>query len=298
MRILFIGKSHGFSLAPLGALREEHEVVALVESGPRAGAPTRQASDVLRSIASSAGVPYLHLTAATVRDLVPFARAARPELICVASLSSLLPPEVLAIPRHGAINLHPSALPKYRGPFPWFWQYYNCEKEIGFTVHVMDETADTGPILAQEMVPVALGTDVRDLMRRTEPVGARLMRAAADALDRGDAVLRAQPPGEHPTARVVRREERLIDWEGWPIERVWHVMRGTYPWMDAVDYPGGTLAGARWRIGAIDRRGTTSRPGLLGRDLRGYYIGHREGRIRVRPRLSWRRRLRNLLAGR
>jgi methionyl-tRNA formyltransferase len=248
-------------------------------------------------MAERARVPYLHLTAATAGELVPVSRAARPDLICVASLSSLLPPEVLDIPRHGAINLHPSALPRYRGPFPWFWQYFHCEKEIGFTVHLMEPSADTGPILVQEMVPVPLGTDVLDLMRRTEPIGARLMRAAADALDQGGAAPRPQPPGDYPTARVVRRDERLIDWEGWPIERVWHVMRGTYPWMDAVDYPGGTLTGARWSIGSIERRRTEDAPGRIGRDRRGWYVGHREGRIRIRPGISWRRRLRNILAG-
>ena len=96
---------------------------------------------------------------------------------------------------------------------------------------------------------------------------------------------------------VAYEQERLIEWEGWPIDRVWHVMRGTYPWMDAIDYPGGSLAGARWRIGTIDRQPVTDPPGHLSRDRAGFFVGHREGRIRLRPRLSWRRRLRNLFAG-
>ncbi len=306
MRFLFIGKNHGFSLLPLRAIAEGHELVGLVESGPRSVKRADGTVDVppapppgsgLQPVASEAGVPYLFLTGATRHELAPFVRAAQPDLICVASMSQLLPAEVLAIPTHGAINLHPSALPKYRGAFPWFWQYYHFEKEIGIAVHFIDadEGVDRGAILEMEMLPVPLGKDVRDLVRETEPIGARLMRAAVDALERGDASPTPQPPGEYPTARVVHRHERLIDWAEWPLERVWHVMRGTHPWMDPLDYPGGMMKNARWKIGEMERTPAPGHVGRVGRDLRGWYAGHREGRIRLRPRLSWRRRIRNLV---
>ncbi len=300
MRVLFLGRSHGFSLAPLLALAEHHEIVAVVESAGR-GAKRSLRDRALAAFAQQRGVPYLELDRANRDALEPFVRAAAPDLLAIASLTQLLAPAILALPRHGAINLHPSLLPRWPGPYPWLWQYLAFEREIGVTVHALDAGEDSGPIYAQERVAVEVGLPLAELTARVEPIGARLMAAVADALAAGTAQPQPQPQGARPTprARAVRRDEKLIDFANWPLDHCWHALRGTQNWLDGVDWPQGRWRGAKWGIGALERGASslaaTGSAGRVARDGAGYFVAHREGKIRVLPRLRWTRQLRNLL---
>jgi methionyl-tRNA formyltransferase len=213
-------------------------------------------------------------------ELVTFLRRCQPDLICVASLTQLLSADALASAPLGVINLHPSMLPRYHGPFPWFWQYHDFQLEIGVTVHALDEGQDTGPILAQEPLTLALGTDVIDATEIAAQCGGRLMATVADQLEEGRAQFRAQPAHDHPKARMVQRDERFIDWDGWGLERVWHFMRGTYPWVDAVKYPQEFVPAKRF-VGGMERTDPHGGAGEVGRDSEGYYVWHPEGRIRL-----------------
>src|SRR5262249_42819339 len=87
------------------------------------------------------------------------------DLILVQMFPRRLPASVLAIPRLGCVNVHPSLLPRYRGPNPVSWQLYNGETEIGITCHRMDASFDTGPILLQWTLPIH-PEDNREAVRR------------------------------------------------------------------------------------------------------------------------------------
>lgn len=81
-------------------------------------------------------------------------RALAPDLIIVNSYSMLLPPEILAIPTLGCINIHGALLPQYRGANPIQWALIHDEKETGVTMHYMDVDFDTGDIIVQKKVPI------------------------------------------------------------------------------------------------------------------------------------------------
>src|SRR5580693_8665025 len=106
----------------------------------------------------------------------------RPDLLLVFGFNWRLPPEVLGLPRFGVLNVHPSALPRYRGPSPVLWAVRNGDPSIGITVHRMSETIDAGPVLAQaEGIPLPeeiTHQDVWELIKRAVP------GLLADALDR------------------------------------------------------------------------------------------------------------------
>jgi methionyl-tRNA formyltransferase len=294
VKVAFIGKAHDFSLAPLNALSHSHQIVAIIESAPRqvqAGSGSfirtllRNAYgryrklETMRSIAHRLNIPYLYLSRDNKEQLITFLQAIRPDILCVASLSQLLKKEVIDVPRYGVLNLHPSLLPKYHGPFPWFWQYYECEQEWGMTVHRIDEGQDTGPIVEQELFTVDTGSDIYDTMAKAAPIGARLMLEAVNKIEAGTAQFTPQPLHNYPKARIVKRDERLIYWDQWTIERVWHVMRGTYPWLDAVVYPEplrGTV-----KIGSYEKCENDSPVGTVAKDERGFFVAHREGKIRL-----------------
>ena len=294
MNIAFIGKAHNFSLAPLHALSQCHQIVAIIESAPRIAqkdsttfvrALVRAAQSkfsnrtTMRKLAEKWKTPYFYLSKENKEQLPKFLATIGPDILCVASLSQLLKKEVIDVPRHGALNLHPSLLPKYHGPFPWFWQYYECEKEWGMTVHRIDEGQDTGPIVKQESFTVETGTDIYDTMAKVAPIGAILMLQAVNEIEAGTATFTPQPPHNYPKARIVKRDEKLIDWDQWSIERTWHVMRGTYPWLDPVDYPKSMLG--RVKIGTYEKCDNEHPGGSLARDKKGFFVAHREGKIRL-----------------
>jgi len=96
-------------------------------------------------------------------------------LFLVASYGKIIPKNILELPKHGTLNIHPSLLPKYRGSSPLQEQILNDEKNIGVTIMLMDEKVDHGPIIAQEKVEI-LNWPVKfdELKMILAKVGARL----------------------------------------------------------------------------------------------------------------------------
>jgi methionyl-tRNA formyltransferase len=90
----------------------------------------------------------------------------KPDLIISAGFSWLIPAEVVDLPRLGAINLHPSLLPRHRGPNPIEWAFRNGDAETGFTIHELGAGFDTGGILAQHIVPIDDEDDHDSLLER------------------------------------------------------------------------------------------------------------------------------------
>ncbi|MFN0315996.1 MAG: methionyl-tRNA formyltransferase [Burkholderiales bacterium] len=292
MKVVFIGKSHEFSTVPLRALQKKHDIVGIIESAPRKSTVKPSANfkrtmfewrerigmgRSLRAIAYREKIAYLQLSQDNLAELEDLLRSVLPDIVCVASLSQLLPRRILDVPKYGIINLHPSLLPKYHGPFPWFWQYHDFTKEWGITVHALDEGQDTGPIIKQTPISIETGTDIADAISIVAPVGANLMAEAISSIENGTAVFSEQPIHAHPKARIVGREEKFIDWQTWSIERVWHFMRGTYPWNDAIAYPKEGL----WRAGEYCLVDCVETPGAVCRDADGYFVAHPQGKIRV-----------------
>lgn len=295
LRIVFIGRNHQFSLLPLKRLMCRHKLVGIVESAERPDRRRRtRLEQMLRSLhegwrregfllrlAKSHRIPFLALDANGKPRLEPLLRALQPDLVCVASLTHLLRPEVLAIPRLGFINLHPSLLPRYHGPFPWFWQYHDFRLELGATVHEIDCGQDTGRILRQQPVQIPLGADIQLAMRLVTEVGARLMADVADDLAAGRRIATAHDPAAWPKARIVRRSERFIDWKSWTLERTYHFLCGTLGWVDHLR----DLPGANGKdlvpIGFL-REISGHAPGTIHADPAGWFVAHHEGVIRLR----------------
>ncbi len=110
-----------------------------------------------------------------------------PDLILVYGFNWRFPREVLEVPRLGVLNVHPSALPKYRGPSPVLWAVRNGDPAMGVTVHRMTENIDAGPILAQvDDLPIPDAVTHEDIWQLIKGVLPELLIPALDRLDRGD----------------------------------------------------------------------------------------------------------------
>jgi len=165
-----------------------------------------------------------------------------PDLIVVACFPKLLPSSWLAIPKLGCLNLHPSLLPNYRGIAPMFWQFYYGETHTGVTLHFMDESADTGDIVAQREIKFPDGITSGEADRLTAYAGAELL---IDALNQNPiprkpqavvgATLAVAPiwaTASWATARVAptpKQKDRLIP-TTWSARRAFNFIRGADEW--------------------------------------------------------------------
>lgn len=162
------------------------EAVAVIT--PRA-VRDAQAADRRNAILTDAPAGLDLCFAADKASLLRLTRAYEPELGLCAGFDWLLPPEVLAVPRLGVVNSHPSLLPRHRGPFPFAWAIREDDPELSLTVHLMDATFDTGPILAQGSRPMPADTSLEGLIPTLRELNAELLPKALQRLfsgDRGD----------------------------------------------------------------------------------------------------------------
>jgi methionyl-tRNA formyltransferase len=137
-----------------------------------------------------------------------------PDLLLVFGFNWRLPREVLAVPRFGVLNVHPSALPKYRGPSPVLWAIRNGEPSMGITVHRMTERIDAGPVLAQVAdIPIPDQVTTQDIWDLTKAVLPGLLAEALDAAVRGEPG-RPQDEAKATNAGFPPPEWYEVTWQG------------------------------------------------------------------------------------
>jgi methionyl-tRNA formyltransferase len=105
---------------------------------------------------------------------------ADPDILVSAAHRWILPPDVLAIPRLGAVGLHPSLLPAYRGSWPLWWALVNGEREVGVTAFRMSEEIDGGPILRQKRLSVRRDESFSHLYERVAPLAGEILNELID----------------------------------------------------------------------------------------------------------------------
>jgi methionyl-tRNA formyltransferase len=135
----------------------------------------------------------------------------RPDLIISGGFPWLIPPDVIALPRLGAMNLHPALLPHYRGPCAIEWALRDGRSETGFTVHRLASDFDTGAILAQGSAPIDNEDDAGTLLGKSVSLVPDLVRQALDRVARGE---QGEPQNEAQTTTAGFFEDawRIFDW--------------------------------------------------------------------------------------
>jgi methionyl-tRNA formyltransferase len=201
---------------------EGRDIAALV------GAAIRPAQHgLLAEAARRAGVPLLIQPRARDESYPAFVRdiaALGADLFVVNSYSMILKPDLLAVPRNGAINVHGALLPAYRGANPIEWTLVNGERETGVTVHAVDAGIDTGPIFAQRRVPILFEDTWIDVRRRLDLATRLLLVETLPAILAGKAAAR---PQDEATARYwPRRTARdgAFDWRS-PAVAIYNLVR-------------------------------------------------------------------------
>lgn len=151
---------------------------------------------------------------ASLRDAAVHARiaAARPDAVVVAAYGLILPQTVLDIARWGALNIHASLLPRWRGAAPIQRALLAGDTETGITIMQMDAGLDTGPMLCQERVPIAKDDDAQTLHDKLAALGQRLIVAALRDVVAGRARAVPQKAEGVIYAHKIAKSETRLDW--------------------------------------------------------------------------------------
>src|ERR1039458_5844729 len=147
----------------------------------RVGAPRRGFAS-LRELCQAYGLKTIPCTDPNSAEFVKQVRALEVDLIVVAAFGRILTRALLESPRLGCINVHPSLLPRYRGPEPFYWVLANNDETTGVTNHYMDEGIDTGDVILQKEFEIAPGDTEITLKERSVQVAAKLLGEAVPLL--------------------------------------------------------------------------------------------------------------------
>ena len=156
-------------------------------------------------------------------------RALKPDVIVVAAYGKFLPPEVLSIPPHGCLNIHPSLLPLYRGPSPVAAAILDGLTETGVSLMLLDEGMDTGPVIASEASAIRPRDAADVLTFRLFETGARMLRERLPEWMEGRIEAVPQAESEATTTRLLKREDGNADWNSTAVE-LDRKLRGFTPW--------------------------------------------------------------------
>ena len=183
----------------------------------------------VKARAQELGVPVLQPATLRNADAVAELAALRPDIVVVVAYGRLLPAEVLALPRFGCLNLHPSLLPRHRGPSPVAGAILSGDATTGITLMLLDEGMDTGPVIAQRTRRVNPEDDAGSLTDELFREGAALLDETLLAWVSGNIVARPQDDSAATYTSKMERGDGLADWRR-PSEFLWRQQRAYTPW--------------------------------------------------------------------
>lgn len=242
MRIVFMGTPDFAAVSLQRLLDERFDVVGVFTQPdkPKNRGMKLQPSPV-KEIALAAGLPVFQ--PAKMRDGTALAdlQSLQPDILVVVAYGRILPDDLLAVAPYGAVNVHGSLLPKYRGAAPIQWAVLNGDKITGVTIMQMADGIDTGDMLAKAETPIGEDETAGELFDRLMVLGAELL---VDTIDKLDTITpQPQNDAEAIHAPMIRKEMGAIDWTQ-PAERVHDLVRGLNPWPSAFF----TIEGKRMKL--------------------------------------------------
>ena len=238
MRVIFFGTAE-FARPCLEQLVERrHEVVMCVTQPdrPQGRGLKREPSPVKRA-AVRLGVPLSQPECARAESFA----ALHPDVGVVAAYGQLIGRDLLELPSHGMLGVHPSLLPHYRGAAPVAWALLQGETTTGVTIFRLNERLDAGDIVFQQTLGIEPRESADALTGRLAVAGAQALLQALDLLALGRAAFQPQDESGASLAPKLTKTQGRIDWRS-PAGTIERLIRATTPWPGAsTDWRGGSL---------------------------------------------------------
>ncbi|MDR1166891.1 MAG: methionyl-tRNA formyltransferase [Deltaproteobacteria bacterium] len=239
--LIFCG-SAPFAIPALEALLESGDDVRLVVASPpaKAGRGRALASVPVAARAREKGLPLLETATPNAPESVATLAATRPDLVVVCALGSFLGPGLLALGKFPPVNLHPSLLPRHRGPAPINWAIIEGDAATGVTVIALIKEMDAGPILGQRKFPLDPTVTAPRLEKAMAAEGAALLLETIAAMKRNEIVPRPQDGRLATIDRLLVKKDGHLDFRE-PAEKLARLINGLEPWPGAAALLNGRL---------------------------------------------------------
>ena len=239
-RLVFMGTPE-FAVLVLEALVGSYQIVAVVTQPDQAtGRGRRVEPSPIKKTALAHDLPLLQPPSLRRTEAAAELRELAPDVIVVAAFGQILPPEVLAIPPHGCLNVHASLLPRYRGAAPIAAAILAGEEQTGITLMLMDEGMDTGPILAQAECKIEPQDTTGSLSVKLAHLGAELLIETLPRWLDGQIAPQPQDDSLATYCQMITKKDGLLDWS-LPATALWLRVRAYHPWPGTYTYWRGKL---------------------------------------------------------
>lgn len=282
LRIAFLGTAE-FAVPALRLLAQGPNEIAAVFTRPDrpAGRGRRPRASPVKLAAQELGLPLFQPEGVSAGEGLEALRGTSPDLIFVAAFGEIVTEEVLSVPRLGAMNLHGSLLPRYRGAAPIQRALMAGETGTGVTVQWMVVQLDAGDIILQRGAAIDPEDDFGALQDRLAALGAELAVESVDLVRAGRAPRVPQFHEEATYAPSIRREELVMDWER-PAAALVNLIRALSPRPGARTSRAGELLKV---LAAREGRKAVAGGGLPGVVMEvtseGFWVAAGDGRLRV-----------------
>ena len=219
LRVAFAGTPE-FAACALEAILVAGYTVPVVLTQPDrpAGRGMKLAASAVKQLALARGLGIDQPERLRTEEQRAPLKECRPDVLVVAAYGLILPPEALALPRLGCLNIHASLLPRWRGAAPIQRAIEAGDTETGITIMQMDAGLDTGPMLLRREIGIAPEDTAASLHDKLAHLGAEAIVEALKRLTMGDLPAEAQPATGVTIARKISRAEAGIDWRRPAIE--------------------------------------------------------------------------------
>lgn len=255
-----------FALPALTALHRSPHRISLVVTQPDRpkGRGRKPVAPPVKVAAELYGYPVVQPESVKTEAFLHQVAALKPDFLCVVAFGQLLPEALLRIPRFSALNIHPSLLPKYRGPAPIQWAILNEEPQTGVTIMALDAGMDSGDILLSATYPIQAVDTAATLHDRLSEIGASLLVETIDRFSRGTIRPIPQDSSLATLAPLLQKSDGMIDWRR-PASQIHALVRAMDPWPGAFTF----WQQSRLKIFSV-QQAEMSEPAAPGTVIRGF----------------------------
>lgn len=230
LRVVFMG-TPGLAAVVLGALLDgPHPVVGVVTQPDRpAGRGQKVIPGPVAALARERGLPLAQPASVKTAEFRAWLAELAPDVAVVAAFGHLLGPRLLDTPRLGCVNVHASALPRWRGASPIQAAIAAGDVATGVSIMQMDPGLDTGPVFLTRPVAIAADDTAETLHDKLAEVGGAAALEVLDRLARGAATATPQPSEGATYAPLIQKDAGDLDWRE-PAEVLARKVRAYHPW--------------------------------------------------------------------
>ncbi|MHC4286975.1 MAG: methionyl-tRNA formyltransferase [Planctomycetota bacterium] len=260
LKIIYFGSAQ-FGIPCLEAIHHSRHELAGVFTQPARPAGRHRSKPHHTDVdvwCSQNNVPCVEAENINTQEMVQRVATLGADLLVVIAFGQKISQEVVSLQKHGAVNVHASLLPKYRGAAPIHWAIMNGESETGISIITLADKMDAGLILAQDKIPILPDDTVKCVHDKLSALSVPVLMGTIEQIADGSAVYLEQDPTQVTKAPKLHKNIGYINWDS-PAEQIVNQVRALWPWPAAETVYVCSKTGKNWRVG-IAKASVVDRP--------------------------------------